>query len=190
MRVGAHQYDCHDINNSPLHNMPALAFELSSNVLSVPVPVSIGSALYSKEGFGSQSMAEVALKLVVNCFSTGANILNGKVFDGRMIDVRLSNVKLFHRASDIVAKVAGCPLSTAIAHILQVLHAPETPPPYDPAKVPEYVTRAAGLRRVVPTAVLICTGKYTLEAAKAALESTPNGLWHLVSDAVKSRGLV
>lgn len=49
-----------------------------------------------------QLLEEVSLKWVVNSLSTGAHILKGKVCQNMMIDVKVSNSKLFHRAVGIV----------------------------------------------------------------------------------------
>mmetsp|Transcript_44749 Transcript_44749/g.72864 ORF Transcript_44749/g.72864 Transcript_44749/m.72864 type:complete len:400 (-) Transcript_44749:170-1369(-) len=43
-----------------------------------------------------------AIKLVLNAITTGAHVLKGKVFQGKMIDVKVSNNKLYHRAIGIV----------------------------------------------------------------------------------------
>ena len=51
---------------------------------------------------GVDSLAEVALKMALNVVSTGAHVLIGKVYGNRMIDVRVSNDKLLHRAAAIV----------------------------------------------------------------------------------------
>jgi N-acetylmuramic acid 6-phosphate (MurNAc-6-P) etherase len=51
--------------------------------------------------------AELACKHAINGISTGAHVIIGKVFGAQMIDVRVSNEKLFHRAVHIVHEVAG-----------------------------------------------------------------------------------
>ncbi|KAH9523643.1 hypothetical protein Btru_040564 [Bulinus truncatus] len=50
----------------------------------------------------TQLLEEVSLKWVVNSLSTGAHILKGKVCQNMMIDAKVSNNKLFHRAVGIV----------------------------------------------------------------------------------------
>ena len=46
--------------------------------------------------------AETVLKLAMNTISTGAHVMKGKVYQNIMIDVRVSNIKLFYRAVDII----------------------------------------------------------------------------------------
>ena len=52
-------------------------------------------------------LAEFAAKLALNVISTGAHVLKGVVYHNRMVNMRVSNVKLFHRALGIVRLVAA-----------------------------------------------------------------------------------
>lgn len=51
--------------------------------------------------------AGTAQKLVLNMISTATMIQLGKVYGNRMVDLRVSNEKLLHRARRIVAEVTG-----------------------------------------------------------------------------------
>ena len=138
--------------------------------------------------------SEIALKSAINCFSSGANVMNGKVYRNRMIDVRLSNDKLFERAIQIVRDVSGKPRNVAIKAILDVIFqsSPEereknvdmTPDQLVEKNRSRYVGKASKMRKVVPTAVLIATGKYTFEEAQAALKSNGNNISKLIHDVV------
>mgnify|MGYP001794809892 CR=1 FL=1 len=44
----------------------------------------------------------IYVKWICNCISTGAHILKGKVFRNIMVDVRVSNRKLYLRAVSII----------------------------------------------------------------------------------------
>ena len=44
----------------------------------------------------------IYVKWICNCISTGAHILKGKVFRNIMVDVRVSNRKLYQRAVSII----------------------------------------------------------------------------------------
>lgn len=59
--------------------------------------------------------AGTAQKIVLNLFSTLLMTRLGRVHDGRMIDMRLSNDKLRRRAADMVVDLAGCDEATASA---------------------------------------------------------------------------
>lgn len=73
-----------------LSRSTVLTVDLSSCNSSKP-----GTILYT-------CIAETLLKLTLNTISTGAHILKGKVYQNIMIDVRVSNIKLFYRAVDII----------------------------------------------------------------------------------------
>jgi N-acetylmuramic acid 6-phosphate (MurNAc-6-P) etherase len=60
----------------------------------------------------TSSFAELALKLVLNALSTGGHVLKGTVFRNRMINLTLTNVKLFHRATKVVVDFGDVPEST------------------------------------------------------------------------------
>uniref|UniRef100_A0A3Q2YZ76 Glucokinase regulator n=1 Tax=Hippocampus comes TaxID=109280 RepID=A0A3Q2YZ76_HIPCM len=49
-----------------------------------------------------QHMWELSTKLVLNAVSTGAHILKGKVFHNYMIDVQVTNSKLYRRATRLI----------------------------------------------------------------------------------------
>lgn len=55
----------------------------------------------------ARCLQELALKLVLNAISTGAHVLVGKTYENIMVDVRVSNVKLFYRALGILARLGA-----------------------------------------------------------------------------------
>ena len=52
-------------------------------------------------------LAESGAKVILNALSTAAHALVGKTHAGRMIDLRVSNAKLWRRAVGVVAEAAG-----------------------------------------------------------------------------------
>ena len=58
-------------------------------------------------------LAHFALKLVLNAITTCANVIRGAVHGNTMINLTVSNNKLFHRAAEIVAGLAGCSVERA-----------------------------------------------------------------------------
>ncbi|XP_067116782.1 glucokinase regulatory protein isoform X3 [Osmerus mordax] len=68
---------------------------------------------------------ELSTKLVLNAVSTGAHILRGKVYRNLMIDLQVSNSKLYHRAIQLlqvvplalVCLLTGCSLTEAKSHL-------------------------------------------------------------------------
>ncbi|MEQ1780932.1 MAG: N-acetylmuramic acid 6-phosphate etherase [Hyphomonadaceae bacterium] len=58
--------------------------------------------------------AGTAQKVALNLFSTAVMAQLGHVYRGMMVDMRPTNAKLRHRAEQMVAKIAGCRLDTAV----------------------------------------------------------------------------
>jgi N-acetylmuramic acid 6-phosphate (MurNAc-6-P) etherase len=58
-------------------------------------------------------LAHFALKLVLNAITTCANVIRGAVHGNSMINLTVSNNKLFHRAAEIVASLAHCTVERA-----------------------------------------------------------------------------
>ena len=59
------------------------------------------------EGGLGGGIGEVSLKVVLNVLSTLGHVLVGKVAGNRMIDVAVSNNKLYFRAVRIISDVGG-----------------------------------------------------------------------------------
>jgi len=51
---------------------------------------------------GLPSLLEISCKWILNVVSTGAHVLKGKVYRNRMIDLAISNNKLFYRGAKFV----------------------------------------------------------------------------------------
>ena len=62
------------------------------------------------------------MKLVLNAITTGAHIRTGTIFRNRMINVSITNAKLFHRAVRICTDVSGVDEGVATTCILRAIH--------------------------------------------------------------------
>jgi hypothetical protein len=107
---------------------------------------------------------ELAVKWILNAISTGAHVLHGKVLRSCMIDLKVSNNKLFHRAVGIVSKFARVSKEEAMRALLKAIYRTDV----IPESVLKEVTSChvlAGERqdKVVPLAVLLATGKFNVE---------------------------
>jgi hypothetical protein len=159
---------------------------------------------------GVDSFSELAVKLVMNAVSTGAHVLVGKVFRSLMIDLRVSNHKLLHRAVAIVEKLIGVPRPAAIDCVLRSIYGLDHGDELGTVNGSEsqngapqqnglsagverkelrnltqalalvktwsssvHVLQAAEAYKVVPTALLLATGKFTVESAHEYLRETP-----------------
>ena len=88
----------------------------------------------------SRLKAGTAQKMILNMLSTAAMISLGKIYQNMMVDVNVSNQKLYERALDIVQNICGCDRQTA-----------------------EKVLAAAG-NKVKTACVMICRGCTAAEA--------------------------
>ncbi len=74
-------------------------------VSKLPIEVVVGPEVVT----GSTRMkAGTAQKMILNMISTGAMVLNGKVYQNLMVDVMQTNEKLVVRAQNIVIEATGC----------------------------------------------------------------------------------
>jgi N-acetylmuramic acid 6-phosphate (MurNAc-6-P) etherase len=87
-----------------------------------PYPAQV--TLWTREAVpGSAVFGAVVCKLVCNAVSTGAFIAKGCVFSNRMVALNISNVKLLHRATDIVHQLAGvAPGAARMALLAAIYH--------------------------------------------------------------------
>ena len=101
---------------------------------------------------GSTRMgAGTAQKAALNLLSTLTLIRLGAVHDGMMVNVQAGNLKLRHRAAEIVAKISGANLEQA-THALNDTNAQVKP------------------------AILLCAGAQNFASAQKLLESTKGNL--------------
>ena len=134
-------------------------------------------------------VAELGAKVALNAISVAAHALCGKTFAGRMIDVRVSNVKLYHRAARAVAAAAGTDVEAArdaVARACGVDPVKKTRKTSDDTdetstlkrrarELTAVVARASTLSSVVPIAALLACGACeTAEEARNALAENGN----------------
>jgi hypothetical protein len=127
----------------------------------------------TSEGYVSAPpvLAEFATKLILNAVSTGAHVLKGCVYHNRMINLNVSNFKLFERSVAVVESIAGVPEAEARDCLLCAIYcrSPVGAAPVDgehttlrrarglpiPASIPEHVSVASGQKKLVPLALLL-----------------------------------
>jgi len=118
--------------------------------------------------------AEFALKLTVNALTTGAHVLTGKVYSNRMIDLRISNNKLYYRSIDIVSVLMGVSEDVARESVQKALYHTDTlTDEIVNAPISGHVRAATDQEKVVPKALLLATGKFSYHDACAALAQDP-----------------
>lgn len=133
--------------------------------LSLPVPS------YVENG---TAFAEMSTKLILNGITTGAHILKGKVYRNYMVDLRITNSKLYIRAVGIVARLMEVSNQHAEAALLSSIYeTDQLQPQHLQAPLSDHVAAATGKERIVPTAMLLATGRFSLQEARQALEKEP-----------------
>jgi N-acetylmuramic acid 6-phosphate (MurNAc-6-P) etherase len=102
-------------------------------------------------------------KLFLNAITTGAFSRAGYVFGCEMINVQISNAKLFKRATEIISKIADVDTLTAQKALVAALTKNDNP---DISGLEQKVADICLLTRplVVPTAILMACGNTFIEA--------------------------
>ena len=123
---------------------------------------------------GMHNQAEFALKLALNALSTGAHVMIGKVYENRMIDLRISNNKLYFRSLMIIETLTGCSTEKAKSSLHRAVFRKDQLTPEElGAKPSEIIRTATDVPRIVPTALLLAMGDLTLDQAKELLAQDP-----------------
>lgn len=122
----------------------------------------------------NEMLAEYATKLVLNAITTGSHILAGKVYQNRMIDLNISNNKLFYRTINILKDIVGADEKTAKLSILRSIYKTDQPTKEQiDTPVSEHIKAGLWKKKMVPKALLMATGNFTYEQAEKALEKEP-----------------
>ena len=123
---------------------------------------------------GVPSYAEFSTKLVLNALTTGAHILAGKVYSNRMIDLRLSNSKLYYRILGILGILMGVDEPTADKCVRRALfNTDRLTEAQTSAKISALIVRGGGAEKLVPKALLLATGKFSYAQTCEALQREP-----------------
>jgi N-acetylmuramic acid 6-phosphate (MurNAc-6-P) etherase len=137
------------------------------------------AALGLADGTCRSFASQLATKLVLNAITTGAHVRKGTIVRNRMVNVSITNAKLFHRAVGIVAEVAQCGAAVAQRSVVRAIYRTDEGPAAASAvsggdssgsgaqatplalaalearSVLEHVSAAATQRGLVPIAILL-----------------------------------
>jgi hypothetical protein len=134
--------------------------------------IEVPSLGFQPGGFFNE--AELTLKICLNALTTGAFIQIGKVFHNQMIDLRISNHKLYVRAIETIARLARVDEGTAREALHRAAFRSDALEDEERDAPPSAVVKAAGSRaRVVPTALLLARGGWTVAEAGELLQRDP-----------------
>ncbi|XP_064391978.1 glucokinase regulatory protein-like [Halichondria panicea] len=119
-------------------------------------------------------LAGFALKLILNAISTGANILKGRVFGNRMINLTVANDKLFYRSMLIIAELAGVGEEAAKIALLRGIYREDHVDKYSALPVSSHIKAASKANMVVPMGILLAARGCTVEEACRTLSEQPS----------------
>ncbi len=118
--------------------------------------------------------AELAAKLCFNALTTGAHVLAGKVFRNRMIDLRISNNKLYYRTLGIVQALAGVDEAAARLAVHKSIFNKDDLSAEEISAPPSVcIPLATWSHRVVPKAILLAASQSKLAEASEILANEP-----------------
>ncbi|XP_028395612.1 glucokinase regulatory protein-like [Dendronephthya gigantea] len=148
--------------------------DCASPTVHIVLPSVVREKVSSKyDNFVSQCTAEVSLKWVINAISTGAHILKGKVFQNNMIDLKLTNGKLFERGVRIVSGLANVSSETAKMCLLKSIYRQDKlRPDVMNAEISQHIQKAGYEEKVIPLAILLVKG-FRIESGLKKLEECP-----------------
>lgn len=140
---------------------------------SLPVDVTVQLEPVAPPDLG-QGPLEFEIKLVLNALTTGGHVLAGKVYGNRMVDLRLSNNKLFFRTVGIISDLIHVSHEEATDALLRsVYKTDELKDEQRNAPVSEHIEASKKVDKVVPKALLLATGKASVKEATRILKRNP-----------------
>ncbi|XP_053107187.1 glucokinase regulatory protein isoform X3 [Hemicordylus capensis] len=152
--------------------LPASLKKLFPSIISIMWPILF---LEYEGNFIQRFQRELSTKWILNTVSTGAHVLKGKILRNYMVDLRVSNSKLFWRAVTILQRFTGHPQARCLEALLQVIYHPEPlSEEIRGAEVSKHIAVATDKSKVVPTALLCLLRSCPVPEASARLEAAPS----------------
>ncbi|PNI28620.1 GCKR isoform 3 [Pan troglodytes] len=173
------------------NHIQALAHSTVGQTLPIPLKKLFPSIIritwpllfFEYEGnFIQKFQRELSTKWVLNTVSTGAHVLLGKILQNHMLDLRISNSKLFWRALAMLQRFSGQSKARCIESLLRAIHFPQ--PLSDDiraAPISCHVQVAHEKEQVIPIALLSLLFRCSITEAQAHLAAAPS-----VCEAVRS----
>ena len=126
-------------------------------------------------------LTSMSIKLIYNAITTGAHIFKGKVFKNKMIDIRISNNKLYFRCINIIKELMGVRDSTAETSLLKsIYHTDVVEKDIKAYPISKHIQNASNQEKIIPIAFLLSTGKYTYSKARNSVYKE-----HIVRNIIK-----
>ncbi|XP_070813984.1 glucokinase regulatory protein [Chaetodon trifascialis] len=117
---------------------------------------------------------ELSTKLLLNAVSTGAHVLKGKIYQNHMIDVQVTNSKLYSRATRLLQKLSGRPESRCEEALLKAVYrADKLTADVTSSDITTHTRTAKNRTKVVPLALVCLLTGCSLVEADSRLEQQP-----------------
>ncbi|XP_017401115.2 glucokinase regulatory protein, partial [Cebus imitator] len=160
-------------------SLPIPLKKLFPSIISITWPL----LFFDYEGnFIQKFQRELSTKWVLNTVSTGAHVLLGKILQNHMLDLRISNSKLFWRALAMLQRFSGQSKARCIESLLQAIHFPQQlSDDIRAAPISCHVRVAHEKEQVIPIALLSLLFRCSITEAQAHLAAAPS-----VCEAVRS----
>ncbi len=123
---------------------------------------------------GYDFFGQLSLKLILNAITTGAHIFKGKIYNNRMVDLRISNNKLFYRTMGILNDILGVDKKTARRAVIKAIYHTDNPTTAQLRRpISKHVDEATPQEKIVPLAILLSTGKFNVKQAERIIQQNP-----------------
>ncbi|KAJ5076712.1 glucokinase regulatory protein [Anaeramoeba ignava] len=123
------------------------------------------------------SYKHFSMKLILNSITTCAHVLKGTVFKNRMIDLQVSNNKLYFRSIQIIQEIAQCNPQEAEKALLRAIYNFDEESLFQKYKqipISETINISANFRNILPLSILLAKySNLSIKEAKSKLKQQP-----------------
>ncbi|CAG2257794.1 unnamed protein product [Mytilus edulis] len=135
----------------------------------------------------AQLYKELSTKWILNAVTTGAHILKGKVYQNIMVDLKVSNNKLFFRAVGIIQNFSNLSKDVCQEYLLKSIYmTDDLSEDLKSLQVKDYIVKATSMEKVVPTALVAAILKCKIDDARKLL-SQHHVIRTAISDILNNR---
>jgi len=166
-----------------LKGQPAAArgglLDAAQGYSAVPVFVEVRLGALGVLRGGDLCLADLATKLLCNVLTTGAMVLQGKVYRNKLVCMTLANDKIFSRGLQIISEVANVSQAEALYALVRAIYIEDDPQEIGrlcslPTSCHCQRAIACANEKVVTLAILLAMGKYsTCEQASTQIAQEP-----------------
>ncbi|CAM4539970.1 unnamed protein product [Caretta caretta] len=152
--------------------LPASLKKLFPCIMSIMWPILF---LEYEGNFIQKFQRELSTKWILNTVSTGAHVLKGKILHNYMVDLRISNSKLFWRALSILQRFTGHSQARCLEGLLQTIYDAEVlSDDIRNTEISKHIAIATEKKKVVPTALLCLLRNCSVQEAQLRLDTSPS----------------